>query len=191
MPLSKSVINLLPKIDKLSKLGQEGFDGYSVLVDELVSNGKYAVLDRALLTKYKIDINKYNNVDEIKKKTFPIIRFYTNSILQDYIKKLYDTNGVYQVGINIYSTSNNTWLGIFKEISPNKDNSQYFISPVNKLNISLEVTKINVPFDSTLNTILLLNDDNMILFQKYVNGIKYILDIDYVDISYVEEGYVT
>lgn len=182
--LKKEVDKLLIKIDKISKLGQDGYIGYCKLIDDTISGVGYEVLDRSLIKRYKIDINKYKTIEDIKKKTFPIIRFHTNSSLQEDIKRLYDINSVYQIGQNIYSVTNNTWIGKFSELTQNT-NTYYLSDTSNGYKFtSLEVTRMDVTYESPLNPVLLLNDNNMKLINKYENGMKYILGSAYLDPKY-------
>lgn len=196
MSLKTDIIKILAKVDKIAKIGSEGYLEYSSFVDNLIDGGKYYQFERALLQGYDIDVNSYKNIDDMKKQTFPKIRVNTNSLLQDYIKKLYDTNGVYQVGPNIYDSTDNILLGIFKEIPPPL--TQAYTDPDFALYkdkysyTSLLVEKMNIPSDpnNPNNNVKLFDDNRMILFQKYVEAIKYILDIDYVNLDYIDEGYI-
>ena len=66
-------------------------------------------------------------VKDIKDNTWDSIMFYTNTSLSRMIKKLYDSKGVYQIGIEIYDNSSNLKLAEIREVTAYTDESKYLL----------------------------------------------------------------
>jgi hypothetical protein len=105
--MSKNIINILKKIDKIALKGKDSFLEYYTLVDDLSKSGDYDNLLQCLYTHYEIDINKLPTVDSVKKNTWNKILLMTQSLMSKRIKKLYDSKQVYQTGYDIWSSDPN------------------------------------------------------------------------------------
>jgi hypothetical protein len=161
----KQIDKIYKKISDIAKMGKDGILDYMVLIDELVSNGQYQLLSDTLIHKYNIDIDKYQSIDEVKKKTYDSIRFLTLPDFQIDLKKIYDDNNVYQVSFNIYDNTTNVLLGqiketetILSEYQAYKDQKLIEIQDQPRV-VHLEVTKGN--------TNIVLNDVTISLIDKY------------------------
>jgi len=91
------------QIDKIAKKGKDQIYEYYKLVDEFINKGEYGYFEQTLSLYYNIDIVDYKGVDDVKRKTWPIILFQTNSSFQTKLKKMYDSKKVYQTSFDIYS----------------------------------------------------------------------------------------
>ena len=91
------------KVDTLAKKGKENVFEYYKYIDELISNSQYGDYTQMLSYYYSIDVIDYIDVSVVKTKTWKPILFQTNSSFTTNLKKLYDTNNVYQISFNIYS----------------------------------------------------------------------------------------
>lgn len=91
------------QIDKIAKKGKDQIYEYYKLVDEFINKGEYGYFEQTLSLYYNIDIVDYKGVDDVKRKTWPIILFQTNSSFQTKLKKIYDSKKVYQTSFDIYS----------------------------------------------------------------------------------------
>ena len=104
------------KITTIAKKGQDGIFDYYNYIDEVINNKLYSVYEDVLVTKFNIDFLKYKSVEEMKSKTFKIIRSFTNTSFQEKLKQIFDKNGVYAIGFHFYESSTNRYLGDIIEI---------------------------------------------------------------------------
>lgn len=104
----KKLEKIYTRIDKLATKGKEYIYEYYKLVDEFIDSGDYSNFEQAMFYFYDIDITKWSNVQDVKKNTWSEILFQTNSSVQKKLKKLFDTKGVYQMGLDFYSDSLDT-----------------------------------------------------------------------------------
>jgi hypothetical protein len=105
------VDKMYKKISSIAKKGQDGIFDYYNYVDEIINNKLYSVYEDVLVTKFGIDFLKYKSVNEMKSKTFSIIRKYTTTKFQDQLKQTFDKYGLYAVGLHFYDSSTNRYLG--------------------------------------------------------------------------------
>ena len=98
----KKINKIYSKIDSIAKKGEIGRIEYYQYIDDIVRDKLYSAFQDTLLRKYGIDTIRILNVDDIKKETFNIIRFQTNSKFQEDLKKFYDSVNVIQIGQYIY-----------------------------------------------------------------------------------------
>ena len=87
------------RINNIGKKGKDGVFDYYMLIDELIDNGQYSIFQDVLSNKYKIDLQNFKSVQDIKYKTFTTIRNNTTSSFQVELKKLFDTKNVTQLDI--------------------------------------------------------------------------------------------
>ena len=99
------------QIDKLALKGKDYVYQYYELVDDIISKGNYGDFEQCLQYYYQIEITHYNNIPDVKKKTWPEILFRTNNSFSRKLKILYDSKEVYQTGLEVYSMSDTT-LGL-------------------------------------------------------------------------------
>jgi hypothetical protein len=104
----KKLEKIYTRIDKLATKGKEYIFEYYKLVDELIDKGDYSLFEQSMYYFYDIDITKWSSVQDVKKNTWNEILFQTNSSIQKKLKKLFDSKGVYQMGLDFYSDSLNT-----------------------------------------------------------------------------------
>lgn len=104
------------KIDKLAKKGIDSIFDYFILIDELVKNGQYVILEDVMITKYRIDIRSFKSVYDMKNNTFDKIRRKTNPKALVSLKSTFDNANVYVNGYHVFDTGTNKYLGDIKEI---------------------------------------------------------------------------
>lgn len=124
---------IFKKISSIAKKGQDGIFDYYNYVDELINNKLYQVYEDVLFTKFGIDFLKFKSVEEMKSKTFPIIRQLTTTSFQDKLKQVFDKNGVYAVGLHFYESTTNRYLGDIIEDDISKNWIMYKNSELTKI----------------------------------------------------------
>jgi len=97
----QEVDQIFTKIDKIAKRGSDYFKDYSDIVDEFLLNGKYSEFKECLSVFYQYDANNLD-VATVKRESWPVVRFYTNSSFQEQRQKLFKTKGIYQVALDYY-----------------------------------------------------------------------------------------
>lgn len=117
----KRLFQIYSKIDSISKGGEDNRQVYYELIDELIKNSEYEHLSDVMLTKYDINIDYFIDINDFKIKSYEKIRY--NTIPNDLIalKRLFNSLGVYQVGLQFYNDVDNLFLGTILE------NNQYLI----------------------------------------------------------------
>ena len=106
------MIKILKDIDGIAKKGPDYYIDYTDYIDNLFEENKLFELENAFIKKYGIK----EGSDYKSKKIYGSIMMQTKSKLQESLKKLFDSKGVYFVTINVYNSSDNTFLGSIKEI---------------------------------------------------------------------------
>lgn len=110
-PVTLEVDKIFNKIDKIAKVGNDNYIEYSVYVDELVKKGNYQYLKECLEVKYDFDIS-FMDISAVKKESWKVILFNTNTTYQDFIKKLLKAKKVYQSGLYYYKDIARTYAKI-------------------------------------------------------------------------------
>jgi len=100
-PLTLEIDKVYSRIDKIAKKGSDNYIEYSIYIDELVKKGNYAYLRDCLEFKYDFDIS-FMDIPSVKKESWKVILFKTNTTYQDFIKKLSKSKGIYQLGLDYY-----------------------------------------------------------------------------------------
>jgi hypothetical protein len=100
-PLTLEIDKVYSRIDKIAKKGNDNYIEYSIYVDDLVKKGNYSYLKDCLELKYDFDIS-FMDIPTVKKESWKVILFNTNTTYQDFIKKLTKSKGVYQQGLDYY-----------------------------------------------------------------------------------------
>lgn len=121
----KKIEKIYSQIDKLAVKGKEYIYEFYKLIDDLITKGDYNYLELTLFYKYNISIlNK--TISEIREKTWSEILYQTNNSSIKNIKKILDTNGLYQMSYDIFKDSNSEKIGKIIEIEQYSENSKYY-----------------------------------------------------------------
>jgi hypothetical protein len=127
----KQIDRVYSKIDKLAKKGRDQIFEYIKLIDDLINKGNYGYFEQCLNIYYGIDtIKKYNNVIDIKANTWSLILFKTQNRFAVNLKSLYDSKGVYQVGLDFYTSiglSASIHIGQIQQITKYNQDIKYLI----------------------------------------------------------------
>jgi hypothetical protein len=129
MTYRQEIEKIYKKLDSLAQRGVDAYLDFREYIDELIDYGQYSIFDDVMLTKYNIDIKKYNSVEDLKKNVFSEIRFQTTSKFLKNLKKLYISKAVYNTGVHFYNVNDNKYLGDISEINPNTTPQNYFQDP--------------------------------------------------------------
>ena len=176
--IPKRISRIYKLIDKIALKGRDNILDYKVLVDDLVLSNDYENLLQCLEIYYKVNIYKIEDVKDIKDNTWDSIMFYTSSSLSRMIKKLYDSKGVYQIGIEIYDNSSNLKLAEIREVTAYTDESKYLLKNKEYARITktkrdfLEVFKSGTYTIFDEDDIDLTEDQN--LYNRYVAALNLI-----------------
>lgn len=176
--IPKRISRIYKLIDKIALKGRDNILDYKVLVDDLVLSNDYESLLQCLEIYYKINIYKLDDVSDIKNNTWDSIMFNTNTSLSRKIKKLYDSKGVYQVGIDIYDDITNIKLGEIREVGAYTDESRYLLKNKEFAKITKTRRDFVEVFKSDVYTLFddddldLSEDEN--LYNRYVAAINLI-----------------
>lgn len=162
--LSQKIKQIYLKVDSIAKKGKDGYLDYAMYLDELVSQSEWSLFEDMMLTKYQIDTRQYKSVDQVKSKTFEKIRFYTLDDFQEELKKLYNEEGVYQNGFNVYKTSNNDLLGQIYETEIVTENYPFYKDT--ELAVKEKVIIINLEVHKPNGSIYNLDTEDSLL-EKY------------------------
>jgi hypothetical protein len=103
----RKLLKIYNKIDSLAQKGRDNFMEYYKYIDEIIEKGDYGVLEQCLFYYYQIDITTFENVKDVKEKTWNNILFQTKSSFLTKLKKIYDRKNVYQISYDIFTTDPN------------------------------------------------------------------------------------
>lgn len=104
--------------NKINKLAQKGSDyvfEYYILIDEIIANGQFSILEDVMITKYRIVVKNFLSIEDFKHFSFTEIRRLTNTNSADLIQKLLTQKSVYLVGYHLYDSITNHYLGDIRE----------------------------------------------------------------------------
>jgi hypothetical protein len=113
--MNKRAEKIYKKIDSIAKKGLLGRSDYFTYVDNLLKEGSYSVFQDVLIKKYGIDTIYISTIDEVKRRTFDLIRFQTSSKFQDDIKSLYELYDVIHIGQSIIRRHDGLKIGYIVE----------------------------------------------------------------------------
>lgn len=105
---SKTTLNTFKlnlRIEKLALKGKDNYWDFANFINEMIEKDLYADLERCLYYYYGIDISEVASIDGVKKRIWEEILFQLNTPFSNKLKKIYDDNLIYQLGVDIYSTS--------------------------------------------------------------------------------------
>lgn len=107
--IRKRLEKIYVKINKLAVKGKDRAVDYYALVDEFIDRGDFDDFTQTLYYYYEVDVTKYrDNIFDIKRRTWKDIQFQTTSNVQRKLKKLFDSNNLYQQGYDVYGDGINT-----------------------------------------------------------------------------------
>lgn len=170
------------KLEKLSIKGNSNLYVYQEYINELIEKGQYSNFKDCLNYYYKINIRTMD-VQEVKRKTWDLILFTTNTDTQRKLSSLYEQFNVSQQGYEIFDNSTNQKLGEIKEIENIDYTNKYEYSDPNYLDNEF-ATKTNIKRTflevNKNNTILIVNnidetiDEYKNLIQRYKIGLEFL-----------------
>jgi hypothetical protein len=178
-PDKKKIKKIYTQIDKLATKGREYAFEYSKYIDELVEKGDYNYLEMTLLYSYFIDITGFKTIEEVKKNTWNEILAQTNTSISKKIKRILDTNSVYQMGFSIYTNSNN-YLGDIVEVETLSDDSKYYLHNRQFARIMgakvtyLQVTKVGATSSVLINNVIENASEETNLVNRYKVAVDYL-----------------
>lgn len=121
----KKIEKIYKQIDKIAVNGKEYIYEFYKLIDDLITKGDYNYLELTLFYKYNISIlNK--TISDIKERTWFEILYQTNNSFAKRIKKILDSNDVYQISYDIFKESNSENIGKIIEIEQYSESSKYY-----------------------------------------------------------------
>ena len=148
-------------INRIAQGGKDNVFDYYLYVDKIVKDGDYGLFLDTLSQYYEINAANMKTVNIVKKSSWPIILNNTYSYFQVGLYNLYNTNGVYQLGLNIYRSTDNLNLGEIHSNSFITDVATYSNSVTYVLNnefaqsIKIKKTDLTViTYNPTASTIL-------------------------------------
>jgi hypothetical protein len=180
-PDKKKIQKIFNQIDKLAVKGKEQVYSYYKLIDDLITKGDYNYFELTLFYKYEIDITKYPNILDVKKKTWDEVLFQTNSSISKKIKKVLDTKGVYQMGFDIFEDIDNQNIGKIVEMEQLSEDSKYYLQNKQYARLIgtrvtyLEVTKFGATSSVIINTENPQSSEETNLVNRYKVAVDYLL----------------
>lgn len=115
-PYNKRLEKIYKNLEKLAIKGNSNLFVYQNFIDELIDKGQYSLFKYCLKYYYNIDLRLFIDIQDIKRNTWSLILFHQNTSVQKKIKILLDSEDLYQIGQQIYRSSDNTILGEIHEI---------------------------------------------------------------------------
>jgi hypothetical protein len=114
-PRRREFDKIYNRINKLAQKGSDYVFEYYSLIDEIISNGKYSILEDIMLTKYEISMRAFLSVNSFKEFSFKEIRKFTNYNTAESLQKLLDQKSVYLIGFKLFDKNTNHYLGDIRE----------------------------------------------------------------------------
>ena len=182
----KQIKRIYSDIDQLAKGGKDNVFDYYLYVDRMVNEGTYGTFGDVLAEYYDMEISNIKTVSLVKTKSWPIILSKTYSYFQIGYSNLFNQNGVYQLGLGVYRSSDNFLLGQISQINTitdavtystvlTYDLDQQFAKGIKIKKTDLIVDSFN-PTGSTAVTVDNLDIDyDQNLLNKYNTAITYLL----------------
>lgn len=131
------------KLEKLTLRGKSNLFEYHKYIDELVDKGQYSQFKDCLNHYYKISLDNFIDVQDVKETSWDLILFQSNSNVQKKLSTLYLKEKVYQQGFEIFDSETNVKLGEIKEIDDFDFYQKYQYSKSINLNSEF-ATRINM-----------------------------------------------
>ena len=114
-PRRKELDKLYNRIYKIAQKGHDYIYDYYNLVDDVISNGQYYILEDVMISKYGISMRNFLSINDFKKFSFEEIRKFTNLSSSELIQKLLNQKSVYFVGYHLFDKVTNHYLGDLRE----------------------------------------------------------------------------
>jgi hypothetical protein len=124
--VEKKLSKIFLRIEKLALKGKGNFLEYHKLVDEMIDKGSHQLFEQAIYHYYGIDCIDYQDVKQMKEKSWMEILFQTESPFLIKLKRLLDKNEVYQLSYDIY-LNNNTLIGKIIEREVFTPDANYYL----------------------------------------------------------------
>lgn len=180
----KKQAKIFNKVDSIAKKGRDNVFEYYKYIDELIDKGDYGDFEQVLFYYYGIEIVDVIDVSLVKKNTWKKILFNTNSSFSTKLKKIYDTNNVYQISTNIYTTGTSSMsllLGQISEYDVYPDDPKFYTENrdlaklTNTKKIYLSISKVGYLTASQVTTddASLSNEQN--LLNRYSEAVNILL----------------
>lgn len=147
-------------VDSIAKEGNLGYVEYKKYVDQVVSDGYFYIFQFMLERKYLIEAADLTLLDIKSKKIYDIIRLNTYSKLQLSLKKIYEKNSTYQIGVEVFNFSD-IKIG---EIS-------VYTDPTTTLPNTRDIV---VAFRTTDGILLNLTDDSISIESRYDQALQFL-----------------
>ena len=104
------------KLEKLTLRGKSNLFEYQKYIDELVDKGQYTQFKDCLNYYYKINLEIFVDLQDVKRTSWDLILFQSNTNTQKKLNTLYLKEKIYQQGFEIFDSETNVKLGEIKEI---------------------------------------------------------------------------
>lgn len=115
IPYRREVEKMYNKINKLAQKGPDYVFEYYNLIDEIINNRQYFILQDVMITKYEIQMRNFLSITEFKEFSFKEIRKGLNDVSLESVKKIFDQKSAYLVGYHVYDSVTNHYLGDIHE----------------------------------------------------------------------------
>lgn len=165
-PYRREFEKIYSKINKLAQKGSDYIYDYYNLIDEIIDNNQFAILEDVMLTKYEIQIKNFLSITEFKNFSFPEIRKQTNDSSSEALKKIINQKSVYSVGYYFYDKNTNRYLGDIREID-NPVNQIYTNTKLLNQNL---IVSAEVGIPDSISASIATFENNPVLVQKYKIG---------------------
>lgn len=120
---NQKLSKIYKKLEKLTLRGKSNLYEYHKYIDELVDKGQYSQFKDCLNRYYKINLNRFVDIQDVKRTSWNLILFQSNTNIQNKLNSLYLKEKIHQQGFEIFDSVTNNKLGELKEI----DNLDFYI----------------------------------------------------------------
>lgn len=172
----RSLQKIKSKVDKIAKKGKTNKMEYFNYVNELADKGKYSLFLDMLDDYYQLSYYHLDTAKEVIDKSWVEILIFSNTERALRIKRLFDREELYQIGLDIFDNLTNTKLGEIHEYDLETNKFKYYIKNkeyarlLNEYNTYLRVVKNNIE------TLIQCNDSTLSELENYVNRYKLALE---------------
>lgn len=179
----KRIDKIFTQINKIGTKGKDSAIEYYKYIDDMVTRGDYDNLLQCLYYYYDIDTQKFNTVEEIKRKTWKEVVFRSKSAFDTKLKKLYDAKAIYQTSFSIYK-NDNTFLGELKEVYTYTDETKYYVKNKQFAKVTgtrksfIEVTKVSSDGNIYATSSVVITENNPALPEEQNLYNRYVLALN-------------
>lgn len=174
----RSLQKIKSKVDKITKKGNTNKLEYFNYINELVDKGKYSNFLDMLDDYYQLSYYTIDTVKEVIDLSWVEILRNSNSDKSIRIKRIFDREDLYQIGLDIYESITNTKIGEIHEYDLETNKFKYYVKNkeyarlLNEYNTYLRVIKNNVE------VLIECEDSTISELENYIN--RYNLAVDYL-----------